>query len=169
MLGLKNTQTVWLYPHKCHDMPMNCACRLDWIGCVVCQGSMSTQPLETGRSVSTPSNSKTRCSAWCKCLWQFFSVKLQTRNFRIRKSFYESQSLFVSLTSGMWKDVYWLPSLTGHSPFSIDQRVFGILNFLSQQGSYAPTCQVVLGNKKSSPRSLALPPFRLHASDLSHC
>lgn len=33
--------------------------------CPLPPGSTSTPPSETGRSVSTPSNSKTPCSVWC--------------------------------------------------------------------------------------------------------
>lgn len=39
---------------------------LEYLASVLPQGSTSTQRLETGRSVSILSNSKTLCSAWCK-------------------------------------------------------------------------------------------------------
>lgn len=54
---------------------------LEYLASVLLQGSTSTQRLETGRSVCTPSNSKTLCSVWCKCCSQFNSKSLVLGNF----------------------------------------------------------------------------------------
>ena len=104
---------------------------LEYLASVLPQGSTSTQRLETGRSVSTPSNSKTLCSAWCKCRWQSTSSSLLCEF----QSLQQSPSPF--LIAGMWKVACWLPSLTGPSPYSTDQKVLSPL-FIAKSPELAP-------------------------------